>query len=363
MYVQSLKIFVVLSFGKLKLYDSQELVMGLNYNPELCLSCESIDCLMRCQHIEIDFDNAREEIKKIASGDYSRILELCINCYACEEYCPYGNHVFYRIVELQEKYDVFKRKEFLREIIERYKAEGEFKPKRVGKRVIHLCLFPDFVKTIKGKLFEGLDIVRGRHLFCNLVYLHFGNVSTVLERAKRVIKNMVSLGIDEAILFHDECYAFYNSFAKAYGFEVPFKTTHIFEYLLSKLKELRDEVKQLDIRVAYQRPCSNRLIPETDKILDELFKLIGVERIERKYDRENALCCGSVFKMQGDLKRFEDLQRKNLEDILNSKATHVVFNCPMCYTTMKDAVKAKGLTPIMISELCKMAIGEETIDV
>ena len=31
------------------------------------------------------------------------MLRECITCYACEEYCPYGNHPFYLIVERQEQ--------------------------------------------------------------------------------------------------------------------------------------------------------------------------------------------------------------------------------------------------------------------
>ena len=224
---------------------------------------------------------------------------------------------------------------------------------------MHICLFPEFKDAIKGKLFEGLDVIRGRHLFCNLVYLHFGKISVILERANKVIENMKKLNFDEVILFHDECYGFYNSFAKAYGLQVPFKTYHLFEYLYTRLKEL--EVKPLGIRVAYQRPCSNRLSPETDKILDKIFDLIGVERADRKYDRENALCCGAAFRLQGKDDLADEIQKKNVDDMVESGATHVVFNCPMCYLTLSKVVQKRGLTPIMISELCKMAIGEEPL--
>jgi len=30
----------------------------------------------------------------------------------------------------------------------------------------------------------------------------------------------------------------------------------------------------------------------------------------------------------------------------------------MCYTTLADKVRAKGLKPVMVSELCRMAVGE-----
>ncbi len=334
--------------------------MKLKYNPETCLSCEEISCLTNCQYLNLSSYEAKVEIEKIARGEYSSLLKDCVACYACEEYCRYGNHPFFRIVELQELHNVeVAPKNVVEELISKYKAEGEFKPKKVDKGVLHICLFPELKERVQSRLFEGLTVVRGRHVFCNLIYLHLGKISVIKERAKKVIENISSLGVNEVVFFHDECYAFYTTFAEAYGIEVPFKPIHLFEYLYNKLKELKDEIKELNVKVAYQRPCSNRLIPETDKVLDKLFKLIGVERVEREYDRENSLCCGTGLKLQGRYKLAEEVQRKNLDDIVKSNAEIVVFNCPMCYATLSKAVKELGLKPYLVSDLCRIAIGEQ----
>ncbi len=331
--------------------------MELKFDPELCFKCDSYACLTKCIYLNYDFERAREERIKLAKGEYSKVLEECRTCYGCEEYCPYENHPFYRIVELQEEYGVKPvGDEIIDALIKRYEPEGEFKPKEVGDKVIHICLFPELKKAVTGKLFEGFDVIRGRHIFCNLIYLHFGKISVIKERARKVIENMSKFGFDEVVLFHDECYGFYNSFAKAYGLEVPFKTVHLFEYLYKRLNEL--EVNKLNIKAAYQRPCSNRLSPEIDSYVDKIFEVIGVERVEREYDRERAICCGASFEFLGMKDVAEELQKKNLEDIKKSGATHVVFNCPMCYQTLKEKVKAMGLTPLLMSELCKLAIGE-----
>jgi len=333
----------------------------LNFDPELCFSCESYACLTKCQYLNFDLNKAKEERIKLAKGEYSDVLKECVNCYACEEYCPYNNHPFYRIVELQEKFGINPAPEdVIRGFVLRYQPQGVFKPKEIKGRPIHLCLFPEFKSMIQGKLFENMTIVRGRHIFCNLLFLHFARSSIIKERATEVIKNVSSFG-KEIVLFHDECYGFYTSFAEAYNLEVPFKPIHLFEHLYQRLKENEDKIQKLDLKIAYQRPCSNRLSPETDKILDKVFDIIGVERVEREYDRENALCCGVVFTFLQKEELTRSVQRKNIEDILNSKASHVVFNCPMCYLTLAEKVRNQGLTPIMISELCKMAIGERPV--
>ena len=75
----------------------------LQYDPKLCARCETIDCLTRCQYMDLDLEAAREERQRILDGEDSRVLRECATCYACEEYCPNGNHPFYVIVERQEE--------------------------------------------------------------------------------------------------------------------------------------------------------------------------------------------------------------------------------------------------------------------
>jgi len=334
--------------------------MGLNFDPEKCFNCNTYACLTKCKYLNYDFDRAKAERLKLAKGEYSRVLEDCVTCYACEEYCPYNNHPFYQIVELQERYglDVAPRP-IVKQLVKMYAAKEKdlVTITKVGRKALSLCLFPDLKRNVEGKLFN-LPIILGRHVFCNLVYLHFARNSIILERANQTIENISKYGIEELICFHDECYGFFNSYAKAYGIEVPFRTVHLFDFLYSKLKELEDDIRKLNLRVAYQRPCSNRLSPETDEVLDKIFELIGVERVEREYDRENALCCGAVFRMQGRDDLADDVQRRNIQDMVESKANFAVFNCPMCYVTLAEAVAKKGLMPVLVSDLCRLAIGE-----
>jgi hypothetical protein len=74
----------------------------LQFDETTCLSCPTHDCLTRCQYLEIDRETAKEEILKIARGQDSFVLHDCVTCYACEEYCSFGNHPFYLIAEKSE---------------------------------------------------------------------------------------------------------------------------------------------------------------------------------------------------------------------------------------------------------------------
>jgi hypothetical protein len=140
---------------------------------------------------------------------------------------------------------------------------------------------------------------------------------------------------------------------------VPFKPVHLFEHLLRYLKAHPEEVRPINLKVAYQRPCASRYSPAKEPMLDEIFGLIGVTRVDRKYDRLEALCCGQALK--GFMKRGErypEYQQLNIKDALAHGAGTMVFLCPMCLDALYKPCKDAGMETYMISDLCRLAIGE-----
>jgi Fe-S oxidoreductase len=146
------------------------------------------------------------------------------------------------------------------------------------------------------------------------------------------------------------------------GIEVPFQPVHLFEYLYNRLLELKDHIRGVNLRVAYQRPCSARLSPDKHHFVQDIFDLIGAEAVPRRYVDENALCCGGTIRGQrreGSRKRALDVQRRNISDMADAGAEVCVFNCPACYQTMGHLVAKKGIKPVYMSDLCRLAIGEQ----
>ena len=165
-------------------------------------------------------------------------------------------------------------------------------------------------------------------------------------------------GIDEFVCFHDECYGTYTHLAPAMGIEVPFKPIHLFDFISQRLDKLKTHIKPLNVKVAYQRPCSNRLVPETQGFVDEIFEKIGADRVKREYDYDNALCCAGTVMAQQKLDKCDDLQKRNIDDMVDAGAKFCVFNCPACLNSMKDRVTERGIIPILMSELCQLALGD-----
>jgi Fe-S oxidoreductase len=115
------------------------------------------------------------------------------------------------------------------------------------------------------------------------------------------------------------------------------------------------------MKIAYQQPCASRYTFENNKILDELLELIGVERVDRKYDRDNALCCSGVMAVMLNLGKEESnkWRMKNIMDAKEAGAEALVFLCPLCVLSLRSRGKAQGLEPYIISNLVRLALGEK----
>ncbi|UCD01775.1 MAG: (Fe-S)-binding protein, partial [Promethearchaeota archaeon] len=246
--------------------------------------------------------------------------------------------------------------------IKQFQPPDELRLKEIDpdKPVFHKCTFSRMnPEEMKGQMFENLQYISGRAFFCNLMYHHYARDSVIRERVPIIIDNINKHGIKELICWHDECYGLWTSYCQRNNIEVPFKPIHLFEYLYNYLKEYESELTKLDMKVAYQRNCSNRFIPETDKWVDKICELIGVERVAREYDRENALCCTGPFSMIGRADLVRPTQNKNVKDMVDHGAEACVYNCPMCKDVLGSKVLRKGLKNYLLSDLARMALGEE----
>lgn len=337
----------------------------LKHNSQVCANCKTVDCMMKCQYMIFhDAAEAHGEMMRLLEGGDSRILEECQTCYACEEYCPYKNHPFYLICERREEKGLYTApRPITRQWINMTQMQGKYMVGEIKETVLSLCYIPLLGSLAQGELFQGLasSIVFGAEFMCPAVHTHFARMSVVKERLPKVIENFVKLGVKEVVCLHDECYGTFTAIAPAYGIEVPFTPVYYMDYLLQRLRELSDKVKPLGIKAAYQRPCSNRLIPDKQEKVREICCLIGVEIVPRRYEGENALCCGEIIRSIAGYRLADDIQEKNLTDMVEAGAEYCVFNCPACMMTLSDKAAQKNLKPVHIIDLCRMAIGEKEV--
>ena len=334
----------------------------LKFDEDICATCPTSDCLVKCQYINIDKDTAHNEMMKIIKGEDSFILQDCVTCYACEEYCKRGNHPFYLITERREEKGILTvPRAITKQWINLCEPQGKYKLGDIKEKILSFGYAPEFLQWVKGRLFDDVmpSYVFGQEFFCNVVYIHFANTSIIKKRLPMIMDNFNKLGVKEVVCMHDECYGSFTSLASAFGIEVPFKPIHYFEYLYNRLQELRDEIRPLNIKVAYQRPCSSRLCPETHHFVGDIMKLIGVDLVERNYQDENALCCGEILRMTYGYELANDVQKRNIDDMVEHGAENCIFNCIACYSALAHKVAKIGIKPLHMIELCRLAIGEK----
>jgi Fe-S oxidoreductase len=341
----------------------------LKFDESKCQACETRDCLTRCQYMNLDAQEAGTEMEKIIRGEDSRVLHDCRTCYACEEYCPMGNHPFYLIVKRQEELNIPPLPEpIIKQGVQMgIPFRGDPEIREINGPVLNMGVFSPLTRLAEGKLFEthtpiSTDSRKMHHFFCQLMYLHFARTSVINERLPAVIDTIAAYKPTEVVHFHDECYGTYTHYAPAFGIEVPFQSIHLFEHLYNRLLDLKDQIRPLKYKVAYQRPCSSRLSPDAHPFVDRIFDLIGVHHVEREHKDENALCCGSTIlsqRKEGSRRFSLEIQKKNISDMKDAGAELCIFNCPACMQTMGKQVAESGIMPIWMSDLCRMAIGEK----
>jgi Fe-S oxidoreductase len=325
------------------------------------------DCLVNCRYVNYDRDRAVADIRLLMEGKDAEILTKCTTCLACGSYCPTGADPADLIFRMQEKIGtspVVLVGKLAREALVRAIEEGEdpvqIIPGDPDKPALSLdsFRFENFPEgTFESQLFRGLAIVRGGQYASLVGYVHMGGASLVEKYGQRVLDNLASLGKD-IVYIHNEGFVLAHVKAKEYGFKVPFKYMHLFEYLRDYLRVHKKSVARLNTKVAYQANCGTRWIPEYDTLLDEIFKLVGVERPNREYERLNALCCsGPLIYTNRELA--VDIQKRNFEDAIAAGAEAIITSCPVCYGVFRRPSSQFNLPSIFITDLCRIALGEK----
>lgn len=324
------------------------------------------DCLVKCRYVSYDKDKAVREIKLLMEGKAADILDKCITCNACFQNCPTGADPANLIFKMQENIGTgpiaitfksfidFVTKAFEKGSRDTQVIEGDPDKPALSFDAFLFTQFPE--GTLESSMFKGLTVVRGRKYASLVGMAHMGGESLAERYGQKVIEGLAELGKD-IVYLHNEGYVLAHVKAKELGIVVPYKYIHLFEYMRDYLKNNRSAITKLNRKIAYQPNCAVRWIPEQDVWLNEIFELIGVERISRKYEGLNALCCGGpALAINKELAM--NMQRENIKDAIDNRAEAMITICPMCDAMMHDQAANAGLPKIFITDLCRMALGE-----
>ena len=323
------------------------------------------DCLVKCRYVDYDKNKAASEIKLLMEGKEADILNKCITCNACFQYCPTGADPANLIYKMQEKMRSpisVGFKPFIDSVIKAFEQgsrdvqviEGDPDKPALSFDSFPFNQFP--AGTLESKIFKGMTVVRGRKYASLVGMVHMGGESLAERYGQKVINSLAELGKD-IVYIHNEGYILAHIKAKELGIDVPYRYMHLFEYICDYLLNNQNDISRLNKKIAYQPNCAVRWFSQQNVWLNQIFDLIGVECVSRKYEDVNALCCGGpALFVNRELAM--NIQIDNIKDAKDNHAEAIITICPMCDMVMSEQTAKAGLPKIFITDLCRMALRE-----
>lgn len=123
------------------------------------------------------------------------------------------------------------------------------------------------------------------------------------------------------------------------------KFINLFKFLSKPFRKKYVKKSCDSTKVLYFKGCVNNILPYNDNVLNKLLENSNVEIIEKDFD-----CCGLPFLSSGNLERFEEVKKHNLQ-MLNCDFDYILTDCASCESTLKKYIDAKFIN---IGELLVM---------
>ena len=331
------------------------------FNKSACTECG--ECLHRCPYTDCDPTEASEQIRELKAGGNPAIVEECVTCFACDTFCPNNAHPFFLIADAQERNGTKKSNKAFYEMVAGVDEDPRECIQQSNKEgpIINICAADVIPGVWEGVFYQNATLLRGGDWESTFTLLHIGQGSHFPGKMKEKIENLANIAADtqEIIMAHEDCYTAFTYFAREFNIPVPFPVIHIAEYLNHELLKRKDRIQPLRRKIAVQKSCASRYTPETDSFYDTLLHLCGCQRVSRKFDRADALCCGAHVAPYRGFKAGLEYKNRNIQDALDNGADSLLFTCPYCALQMRDEAESAGLQTIYLPNLPRMAMNEQ----
>ncbi len=184
---------------------------------------------------------------------------------------------------------------------------------------------------------------------CGTPMLVAGKLDTFEFIFRNNIENLIKRGVKEVVISCPGCYmAFahaYPIWAKKLGYPYDFKLKHISEKTLELIQEGKLKFKNpVNKRVTWHDSCHiGRHSGIYDAPREALKSIPGIEYVEMKHNREDALCCGSVLTRIGDPPVADKLGGMRVQEAVDVKADALLATCPCCEVQLRASAKHEGI--------------------
>jgi len=215
--------------------------------------------------------------------------------------------------------------------------------------------------NILKKANVDFGILDGSEVCCGESIRKSGSESVFQSLAQKNINIFDEAGVSKILVTSPHCY---HTFKEEYPeFGGNFEVIHFSQYLYELIKEGRIKfTKELNKKVTYHDSCClGRYTGIYDEPRQILESIPGLELVEMRDNRENALCCGGcagrLWMETRKGERFSDLR---IEQALETEAGVLAVFCPYCMVNFEDSLLTSDKGDVIeirdIAELVQEAI-------
>ncbi len=358
------------------------------FNNEACDLCGL--CLNKCPVLELPLDEAKAEMKRLIDGEKTKqVFKKCTSCMTCNLICPKNCNPYELI--LYRWYEKYKEKGLasisrfmltplqpspnLWSILNDRAPEDEKKILQSWSKITKCeeFLYPGCTMCggayylYDSKLFEGQKIMMKDELCCGEPFYRLGIFETAEEVAKRLEKEFKKMGVNKIIF---PCLGCYDTILKIYperfGVKYEFEGTGLLDIIWEKIEKKELKIKsKINKKLTVHDNCHSK--PFGTKYFDLSRKILnacGVEIVEMKHNKENALCCGiASFARKQDIMDIVSDAQIRLKEAEETEADGLVVYCGGCLLILSLAkITLQSKLPIYhLSEMVQEAIGEKPL--
>ncbi len=185
-----------------------------------------------------------------------------------------------------------------------------------------------------------VPVVSNDERCCGTDLLLNGDKEGFIKLAEANVQVIADSGAKRVIFSCPECYnAFRNDYPR-YVRPLPFELVHLTELLAGRMDEL--ELGEVAETVTYHDPCRlGRYLGIYDEPRAVIEGVPGVELVEMRKNRSNALCCGSTGWVNCG-RCAKEIQMERLRQAQATGATRMITVCPKCRIHLSCALKDAG---------------------
>lgn len=358
------------------------------FDEKNCDACG--ECLQRCPELSLGIEEAQAEINRLIAGDESKyVLTRCSSCLSCNVYCPKGCNPYELILSRwNERYRrvgspslwkfVFPTEKSnlwssVHAILPR-KARSTVETWMTQKPADSVFLPGSFFQLVPEVL-EGSGLLGGLstlalpgHWECG-AYLYQGGYLDVVSQIGRMVRDDLDRwGVKRVVTGLDAVHIMFTKIhPEENGIHFNQEFTGLHDWILQGLQEGRLKMERnLGGTVTvhdncYAKALGTRCFDQARMLLDA----VGVQVLEMRHNREDALCCGfgRGASWERNLKIPFDILQGTVKRIREAEETGVdtlVTYCAGCFWLLLAGCELSGssIRVMHLMELVREAMGE-----